>query len=99
MAQFFDPPCNPGSLRQIDSVYIEALSPDSSGPPRLAIWLAAWLAGQLEWKPTGEPVNSAVALGSRLLATFAGPAGDVAVEIVTRLCLPACQPRPGSRRS
>lgn len=91
VAQFFDPPCIPGSLRQISAVHIEALSPDPSAPPRLAIWLAAWLAGQLGWKPTGQPVHSTVASESRFLATFAGPAGDVGVDIVTRL-LPAGVP-------
>ncbi len=39
------------SLKRIDAVHIEALSPDPAQPPRMAIWLAAWLAGQLGWNP------------------------------------------------
>ena len=38
-------------------MHIEALSPDPALPPRMAIWLAAWLAGQLGWKPQGKPVK------------------------------------------
>jgi hypothetical protein len=50
----------------------------------MAIWLVAWLAGQLAWKPTGQPVKSTGDSDSILAATFAGPAGNVAVDIVTR---------------
>lgn len=73
VAQFFDPPCHPHSLKQIDTVHIEAQSPDPAQPPRMAIWLVAWLAGQIGWKPTGQPVNSTVVSESTLTATFAGP--------------------------
>jgi glucose-6-phosphate dehydrogenase assembly protein OpcA len=84
VAQFFDPPCNSESLQRIESVRIEALSPDPTRPPRVAIWLAAWLAGQLGWTSTGQPVNSVGDSESVLTATFAGPSGAIAVEIVTR---------------
>src|SRR5581483_8673467 len=46
---------------------------------RLAVWLAAWLAGQLDWKPEGRPERSA----GQLRATFRGPAGLIPVEIRT----------------
>ena len=84
VAQFFDPPCNSESLKRIESVRIEALSPDPTRPPRVAIWLAAWLAGQLGWRSTGQPLNSVGDSESVLKATFAGPSGAVAVEIATR---------------
>jgi glucose-6-phosphate dehydrogenase assembly protein OpcA len=84
VAQFFDPACNPHSLKQVDTVHIEAQSPDPAEPPRSAVWLVAWLAGQLGWKSAGQPVNSAGDSESILTATLAGPAGNVVVDIVTR---------------
>ena len=61
VAQFFDSsvPLSE-SLRRIDSVIVEAHFADPARPPRLAIWLAAWLAGQLGWKPQGQPVTHPV---------------------------------------
>jgi Glucose-6-phosphate dehydrogenase subunit len=91
VAQFFDPPCNPESLKRISAVHIEALSPDPSRPPRLASWLAAWLAGQLGWEPQGTPVSSSSDAESVLIARLHGLAGDIAVTITTRL-LPAGLP-------
>ncbi|MGC8643832.1 MAG: glucose-6-phosphate dehydrogenase assembly protein OpcA [Isosphaeraceae bacterium] len=84
VAQFFDPPCHHETLERIDSFQIEAYSPDPSAPPRLAIWLAAWLAGQLGWKRQGKPVNKSTTAGSSFRAAFLGPLGTVAVEIVTQ---------------
>jgi glucose-6-phosphate dehydrogenase assembly protein OpcA len=84
VAQFFDPPCNHASLNCITSVQIEALSPDLSRPPRLAIWMVAWLAGQLGWKPDGRPTYKAGGSDSVLLAKMLGPSGDVAIDIATR---------------
>jgi glucose-6-phosphate dehydrogenase assembly protein OpcA len=88
VAQFFDVACNPDGLKQIESVHIEVLSPEPGRPPRLAIWLAAWLAGQLGWKPQGDPTNAIGDATSNLSATFVGPAGTIAVEIVTRALPP-----------
>lgn len=79
VAQFFDPPCQPGTLGRIDTVRVEAVAPTADAPPRLAVWLAAWLAGQLGWAPLGRPDRS----GGRLSARFRGPTGAVSVEIVT----------------
>ncbi len=84
VAQFFDPQCHSDSLGRITSVHLEALSPDAARPPRLAIWLAAWLAGQLGWKPQGQPQNAASASGGVLRAHFLGSGGDIAVSIATR---------------
>jgi glucose-6-phosphate dehydrogenase assembly protein OpcA len=83
VAQFFDPPCHHETLAAIDSVTIEALVPGDPGaataPPRLALWLAAWLAGQLHWRPQGRPARSR----GELRATFKGPSGPIAVTIKT----------------
>ncbi|MGO9597865.1 MAG: glucose-6-phosphate dehydrogenase assembly protein OpcA [Isosphaeraceae bacterium] len=84
VAGFFDPPCHHETLARIDSLRIQALSPDPTTPPRLAVWLAAWMAGQLDWKPQGKPVNEATGDGSTFSAAFLGPRGTLAVEIVTR---------------
>jgi hypothetical protein len=84
IAQFFDPRCNFESLKRIASVHIEALSSDTARPPRMAIWLAAWLAGQLGWKPHGKPVNLGGVSDRVTRVGFAGPAGEITVDIVTR---------------
>jgi hypothetical protein len=85
VAQFFDPPCHHDRLCRIDSVQVEVLSPDPARPPRLAIWLVAWLAGQLGWKPTGPcPKPVAANSGSTWQASMLGTAGEVSVSIATR---------------
>jgi glucose-6-phosphate dehydrogenase assembly protein OpcA len=80
VAQFFDPPCHHETLDRLDTVRIEALASTRQAPPRLAVWLAAWLAGQLGWTPIDHPERSE----GRLSAQFRGPSGAVRVEIVTR---------------
>jgi hypothetical protein len=89
VAQFFDAPGYQETLKRIDSLQIEALSPDPTRPPRLAIWLAAWLAGQLGWKWQGQPLNVPTSLGSSFRATFLGPIGTLGVEIRTKLLSPS----------
>jgi hypothetical protein len=91
VAQFFDPPCNPQSLKRISALHIEALSPDPARPTRMASWLAAWLAGQLGWQPQGKPMHTASDTESVLIARLLGPAGDIAVTLTTR-SLPAGLP-------
>ena len=49
----------------------------------------AWLAGQLGWRPRGNPDRT----GNRLAATFLGPSGPIAVEIVTEVDPTAVDPR------
>jgi len=83
IAQFFDVPQHLETLGRIDSVRIEGLSPDPTRPPRLALWLASWLAGQLGWKTKGEAVNAPDGDGSRFRADFEGPGGPLKVEIQT----------------
>lgn len=80
VAQFFDPPCHQENLSRLDSVTIDVSGPSADAPPRLAVWLAAWLAGQLSWTPVGTPTRN----GGELSATFRGPSGDVSVAIHTK---------------
>jgi len=84
IAQLFDAPQHLETLGRINSVQVEVLSPDPSRPPRLALWLVAWLAGQLGWKTKGEASNSPDGDGSRLKADFEGPGGPLGVEIRVR---------------
>lgn len=79
VAQFFDPPCHLETLARLDSVSIRVLSPSAGPPPRLAIWLAAWLAGQLGWERVGEPTRSE----NSLKASFRSSSGPVSVVIDT----------------
>jgi glucose-6-phosphate dehydrogenase assembly protein OpcA len=94
VAQFFDPSCHHESLQRIDSVRLEVLSPDPSRPPRLAIWLASWLAGQLGWEKQGQPGKSGSKSESFTRATFRGPNGPIAVEITTRALPPGLPNSP-----
>jgi hypothetical protein len=55
VAQFFDPSCHKDVLGRIKAVRVEAVSVDPTRTPRLALWLVAWLAGQLGWTPEGSP--------------------------------------------
>jgi glucose-6-phosphate dehydrogenase assembly protein OpcA len=94
VAQFFDPPCPLELLGGIETVRIEALSPEPAQPPRLAVWLAAWLAGQLGWKPQGQPVRSTFIAESNVRASFLAASGTVTIEIVTRPVPPGFTPVP-----
>jgi hypothetical protein len=94
VAQFFDLSCHHETLDRIDSLHIEALSPSPATPPRLALWLAAWMAGQLGWKPEGNPVNLPDASGCVYRTSFQGPHVKVSVEIATRGLPPAQSAEP-----
>jgi glucose-6-phosphate dehydrogenase assembly protein OpcA len=94
IAQFFDPPCASESPAHITAVNIEALSPDPARAPRIAIWLAAWLAGQLGWKPEVPFTRSLHAGGSVVQTALRGPLGLVTLEIVTAEVPPAMPPVP-----
>ena len=86
MAQFFDPPCPVEALGRIATVQIMALAPPpvASRTPRIAVWLAAWLAGQLGWEPQGQPGLDTSSAESALHAEFLGPPGTITVRITTR---------------
>ncbi|WP_165067178.1 glucose-6-phosphate dehydrogenase assembly protein OpcA [Paludisphaera rhizosphaerae] len=83
VAQLFDCTTHRKSLERIDGVKIEALSPDPSSPPRLALWLAAWLAGQLGWERWGTPELKTADGGSTFHTSFQGPEGPIGLEIHT----------------
>lgn len=76
IAQFFDGPDGPSSLARVRSVTIEATTPSPGATPRLPVWLAAWLAGQLGW----EGVRRSSGPG-RIDATFKAGDREVAVAI------------------
>ena len=85
VVQFFDCSGHLDSLKRIVSVRVEVLSPDPSRPPRLAIWLAAWLAGQLGWNPEGSPQNVGTSqTESEFKSLFEVENRVVGVEISTR---------------
>ncbi len=84
IAQFFDPPCPSDALARINSVHITAIASEANRTPRVAVWLAAWLAGQLGWKPQGQPGLSTSDPETELHAEFAGPRGTIPVRITTR---------------
>ena len=81
IAQFFDPPCHLATITKIASLKIEVAVPGepTATPPRLAIWLAAWFAGQLGWKPVGKPLRRV----GLLKASFETQGRPITVEIVT----------------
>ena len=79
VAQFFDPPAHNETLDRIDSVQIKVVASSAERPPRLAVWLAAWLAGQLGWVPVGQPERSP----GCLCAQFQSRSGVIVVEILT----------------
>lgn len=80
VAQFFDPPIHHETLDRIDALTIDAASRSADAPPRLAVWLVSWLAGQLDWTPLGSPRR----VGGKLSAEFRGPSGVVSVSIRTQ---------------
>jgi glucose-6-phosphate dehydrogenase assembly protein OpcA len=95
VAQFFDCPGQREKLERIESVVVEAVAPDPTRPTRLAIWLVAWLAGQLGWKPQGHPENQqADNSSSGLIARFLGAPGEVSVRVVTRAAPSGCPAAP-----
>jgi hypothetical protein len=48
-------------------------------PPRVGVWLIAWLAGQLGW----TPVQRRTPAPGLLEATFTGPSGEVRARLLT----------------
>ena len=81
IAQFFDGPDGRNTLGRIASVTIEAITPSGGPVPRLPVWLAAWLAGQLGWTPIRR---EATGLG-RVDAVFRDGDREVTVSIVAEV--------------
>jgi glucose-6-phosphate dehydrogenase assembly protein OpcA len=77
IAQFFDGPDGPASLARVRSVTIEATTAEPGTVPRLPVWLAAWLAGQLGW----QVVRVDRPGPGRIEATFRAGDREVAVSI------------------
>ncbi len=96
VAQLFDPSCLAGLLGQIAQVSIEVVAPAVAGPPRPGVWLAAWLAGQLGWRPVGAATFGSVGPDSRLSASFESPGGPVTVVLVARPSPALSEPRIAS---
>lgn len=94
IAQFFDPPCANDALSRIQSVEITAIAGDAGRTPRVAAWLAAWLAGQLGWKPGGQAKVSRSLAGTSLDAVLDGPRGPVSIRIMTRPAPTGQAPEP-----
>ncbi len=95
VAQLFDCPGELEKLARIESVVVEAVLPDPAQPSRLAIWLVAWLAGQLGWKPQSHSEHQPADDSSyALTARFKGPSGEVSVRIMTRAAAPGCPAAP-----
>lgn len=85
VAQFFDPPCPADVPGRIETVQIVAFAPppEADRTPRIAIWLAAWLAGQLGWEPHGRPRRESSPDETAVHAEFLKPGGTVMVRITT----------------
>jgi len=81
IAQFFDGTVGQAALSRITSVTVEALAPELGATPRLPVWLAAWLSGQLEW----TPIRRAASEPGRIEAVFSAGDHEVAVTVLTKL--------------
>ena len=77
VAQFFDPIGQEAVLRDIRKLDLVVEAAEANGLPRVAAWLAAWLAGQLGWTADGSVESS----GPRYEATFRGANGPIAISI------------------
>lgn len=80
-AQFFDAVGTEAELGELTSVTIDVASASAARAPRVACWLAGWMAGQLGWLP-----RSRKDLGpGSIEAVFTKPddQGDVVVSIRT----------------
>lgn len=80
-AQFFDTTGQDSYLKTLRSVSITTEAPEAGPIPRVAAWLAGWLAGQLGWTPKSFTQTAP----ARSIATFGGPSGDVLITFSTEL--------------
>lgn len=91
LAQFFDPPGSKPALASLRSVHIVDRTPALADkrPPRVALWLAAWLAGQLGWTPRTCRMRAP----GDFLAVFQGPDGPISISIQSTEESSLAQPR------
>jgi hypothetical protein len=75
VAQFFDPPGDEAALAIIEEVEIEVVSPTNGRLPRVAAWMAGWLAGALDWTCERPPRPNAPSSD----AIFRSPVGPIRV--------------------
>lgn len=80
LAAFFDPPDAAAALEHVTGAHIAAVAPTDAATPRVALWLAAWLAGRLGWEP-GRRTSRGALLTS---ATFSHGRGTVDVSFTVR---------------
>lgn len=77
VAQFFDAPGTEANLRRLSRMTIDIRTPTAAEPARVAVWLAAWLAGQLGWTPLSRELNAA----GELTLGFANQSKEASVII------------------
>jgi hypothetical protein len=79
VAQFFDPPGSEAALADLREIHLVAHTPRlaATRPPRVALWLAAWLAGQLGWQARSCRCDSP----GHFTAVFQRPQGPVTFTI------------------
>lgn len=77
IAQFFDAPGAVAALDRLTAVTIEVATPNASEPPRVGLWLAAWLAGQLGWLPLSAERSE----DGRVQARFQAQGRQVLVDL------------------
>lgn len=93
-AGFFDPPGAETALAQLRRVEITAAVPASTPQtPRVAAWMAAWLAGRLGWVPRqrrgplGAPTNASFLRGDTTIEVSFGCQPGPAVPLPHLLAL------------
>jgi glucose-6-phosphate dehydrogenase assembly protein OpcA len=87
VAAFFDPPGAEEALRELESVRIDAVAAADGATPRVALWLAAWLAGRLGWKAGTRREESGRVVGASFTRPDGGPV-EVAFGVRTN---PRCE--------
>jgi glucose-6-phosphate dehydrogenase assembly protein OpcA len=97
IAQFFDSCGAAESLLDLKSVRIEVASPRADRPPRVGLWLIAWLAGQLKWRPSDRHAQS----DGEFNARFQGPHGPIEATLLSTAdpAAPLCRIRAVELRS
>jgi glucose-6-phosphate dehydrogenase assembly protein OpcA len=88
LANLFDPPGRGDALADLRHVRIISAmpkppdnDPSATDTPRVALWLAAWLAGQLGWARRARLSCGPVPYG----AVFDGTRGGLAIEFISRI--------------